>query len=154
MRPRQAFQLYPIGYVRRKPDALQIEILPPYIPGLLGLKHYSHVVVVWWANQNDTPDARSRLQSAPPYTPERLMGVFATRSPARPNPLALTTCEILAVNEDEGIIHIRNIDALDNTPVLDLKAYFPTTDRVEYYHLPYWLTDWPEWFPPEGLGLP
>jgi tRNA-Thr(GGU) m(6)t(6)A37 methyltransferase TsaA len=139
--------------VRRTDGSTCIELLPAYIPGLLGLKHFSHVVVAWWANQSDHPEARKTLTTCPPYTPEREMGVFATRSPLRPNPIGLTTCEILAVNEEEGILTVHSIDALDNTPVIDLKAYYPTTDRVKDYRLPAWLSDWPEWIPPEGLGL-
>ena len=134
-------------------DSTWIELLPAYVPGLLGLEHFSHVVVVWWANQNDKPEARKTLTTCPPYTPEREMGVFATRSPSRPNPIGLTTCEILSVNEEEGILKVRNIDALDKTPVIDLKAYYPTTDRVQDYRLPDWLAGWPEWIPPEGLGI-
>lgn len=153
MQPRQAFFIHPIGFVRRSTDSTWIELLPAFIPGLLGLEHYSHVVVVWWANQNDNPEARKTLSTRPPYTPEREMGVFATRSPSRPNPIGLTTCEILSVNEEEGILTVRNIDALDNTPVIDLKAYYPTTDRVQDYRLPDWLAGWPEWIPPEGLGI-
>lgn len=153
VRPRQSFQIHPVGFVRRSEGSTWIEILPPFIPGLQGLAHYSHVVVIWWANQNDTSDARKTLVTHPPYTPEREMGVFATRSPSRPNPISLTTCKIVSVDEVQGILSIQSIDALDNTPVIDIKAYFPTSDRVKDYHLPAWLSDWPEWFPPEGLGL-
>jgi len=48
---------------------------------------------------------------------------------------------------------VQNIDALDGTPVIDLKAYFPVSDRVKDARLPDWLVGWPEWFPEEGLGL-
>jgi len=153
VRPRQAFEVHPIGYVHRTDDSTWIELLPAFIPGLLGLKHFSHVMVVWWANQNDNRDARKTLTTHPPYNPEREMGVFATRSPYRPNPVGLTTCEVLSVNEKEGILTVRSIDALDKTPVIDLKAYYPTADRVKDYRLPDWLADWPEWFPPEGLEI-
>jgi len=153
VRPRQSFEIHPVGFVRHSEGSTWIEILPPYIPGLMGLEHYSHVVVVWWASQNDNPVTRKTLTTCPPYTPELEMGVFATRSPRRPNPIGLTTCEILSVDVVRGILTIRNIDALDKTPVIDLKAYFPTTDRVKDYRLPSWLSDWPEWFPSEGLGL-
>ncbi len=153
VRPNQSFEIHPIGFVRRSEGSTWIEILPPNIPGLLGLEHYSHVVVIWWANRNDNPDARKTLTTRPPYTPDRELGVFATRSPYRPNPVSLTTCEVLSVDVEKGILIVKNIDALDNTPVIDLKAYFPTTDRVKDCRLPSWLPDWPEWFPTDGLGL-
>jgi len=50
-------------------------------------------------------------------------------------------------------VRLRNIDALDGSPVLDLKAYFPVVDRVQDAHIPGYLTGWPEWLPESGIGL-
>ena len=57
------------------------------------------------------------------------------------------------MDEAGGQVQVQNIDALDGTPVIDLKAYFPVSDRVKDARLPDWLVGWPEWFPEEGLGL-
>jgi tRNA (Thr-GGU) A37 N-methylase len=82
-----------------------------------------------------------------------LTGIFATRAPHRPNPITLTTCKILSVDETNGVVQVAEIDALDGSPVIDLKAYFPVCDRVQDVRIPDWLAGWPEWMPAEGLGL-
>ena len=151
--PEAAFFIRPIGTVRREEEGLFIDLFEPYRPGLRHLGEFSHVIVLWWAALNDTPEARSHLIANPPYEPRLPTGVFACRSPRRPNPLLLTTCRLVAVDVDRGRVQVQNIDALDGTPVIDLKAYFPVADRVKDARLPDWLTGWPEWFPEEGLGL-
>ena len=59
------------------------------------------------------------------------MGIFATRAPLRPNPIALSTAEVLDIDQANGILRLAYIDALDGTPVLDIKPYTPSLDRVE-----------------------
>jgi tRNA-Thr(GGU) m(6)t(6)A37 methyltransferase TsaA len=147
------YQVYPIGYVRRYDDGIQVEILEPFRPALKQLDHFSHVIVLWWVDQLDDEDMRSIMQAEPPYAEGIMTGVFACRSPCRPNPIALTTCEILGIDEAAGIVRIANIDAYDGTPILDLKAYAPVCDRVREVSMPEWLSDWPEWMPEEGIGL-
>ncbi|MNN86993.1 putative tRNA (adenine(37)-N6)-methyltransferase [compost metagenome] len=71
--------------------------------------------------------------------------MFATRSPVRPNPLGLTVARILSVDLDQGIVEVSGLDAYPGTPVLDIKAYFPSTDRVRQVRVPEWATSWGEW---------
>ena len=148
-----SFAIHPIGRVRRAEEGLFIDVFGLYRPGLHLLGDFSHVIVLWWAADNDTPEARSHLSAHPNYEPHLPTGVFACRSPRRPNPLLVTTCRLLGVDEERGHVQVQNIDALDGTPVIDLKAYFPVSDRVRDARLPDWLVGWPEWFPEEGLGL-
>ena len=148
-----AFEIFPIGHVRRDDDGIRLEVLEPYRPALKELDEFSHVIALWWADQVADDECRQVLQCNPPYAEDHLTGVFATRSPLRPNPVAATTCKILSSDEEAGVVRIAEIDALDGTPVLDLKAYFPVCDRVREAHIPAWLSDWPEWMPDEGLGL-
>jgi tRNA-Thr(GGU) m(6)t(6)A37 methyltransferase TsaA len=147
------FEVFPIGYVRRRDGGVFIDILEAYRPALHLLGHFSHVMVLWWATLNDAPEARQHTLSRPPYALDRPTGVFACRSSRRPNPILLTTCRILRVDEEAGVVQVGNIDAFDGSPVIDLKAYFPASDRVKDAHLPEWLVDWPEWQPEEGQGL-
>ena len=72
------------------------------------------------------------------------MGIFATRSPARPNPIALTAVEVIQIDYENGIIRIAYTDANDGTPVLDLKPYTPSIDRVESPDVPDWCAHWPK----------
>jgi tRNA-Thr(GGU) m(6)t(6)A37 methyltransferase TsaA len=149
----QTYQVHPIGVVCRTDDGIYLEIGKSFRPGLGQLDRFSHVMVLWWADQFDNPEWRQNLQCRPPYAEEHVTGVFATRAPYRPNPVALTTCKLLAVDQERGLVQVADIDAFDGTPIVDLKAYFPVCDRVAEAHIPEWLSDWPEWMPEEGTGL-
>lgn len=116
------FTMRPIGEVQNvegKPVALKIA--DEYVEGLEGLEHCSHVMVLWWFDQNDTPEKRRTLK-VHPCGDERnpLTGVFATRSPRRPNLVAVTICKVLSV--EDGVVTIDKIDAFDGTPIIDLKS--------------------------------
>jgi tRNA-Thr(GGU) m(6)t(6)A37 methyltransferase TsaA len=147
------FEVTPIGTIHRERDYVEIKITEPYRPALKQLDHFSHVMVFWWANLFDNDEARVMLRTTPPYAPEHECGVFATRSPYRPNPIMMTTCTLLSMDDEEGIVKIAEIDAFDGTAVVDLKAYFPVCDRVKEASIPAWLSDWPDWMPEEGIGL-
>lgn len=147
------YQMHAIGTVQREDGAVCLEIAAPYRPALLNLDRFSHVMVFWWPQHVDTEAYRGVLQVDPPYAAEHRSGVFATRSPVRPNPIAMTTCKLLGVDEAAGVVRVANIDAFDGTPIVDLKAYFPVCDRVRTAHIPPWLSDWPAWMPEDGIGL-
>lgn len=149
----QTFQLSPIGHVHRSENSIHLEILEPFRPALKQLDHFSHVIVFWWAHKHDNDRSRNIMQTKPPYAKEVLTGVFATRAEYRPNPIAMTICKMLKVDEKNGIIQVADIDAFDGTPIVDLKAYFPVCDRVKDAKIPEWLSDWPEWMPEKGMGL-
>lgn len=138
------YQLKPIGKVKNDDSGAFIELEPEYIPGLQALNGFSHINVVWWFSDCDNQSDRNILQTEQPYkNAPTVMGVFATRSPVRPNPIALTTSEIISIDFNKGIIRITFIDANDNTPVLDLKPYTPSFDRVETPGIPAWCSEWP-----------
>ena len=116
------FTMRPIGRVQNvegKPVALRIK--KEYVDGLDGLEHCSHVMVLWWFDKNDTPEKRGTLKVHPCGDDRNpLTGVFATRSPRRPNLVAVTVCKVLSV--EDGVVTIDAIDAFDGTPILDLKS--------------------------------
>jgi len=100
---------------------VQLEIFEAYQEGLHRLDQCSHVQVLWWFHGNDTPEKRTILKVHPRGNKENpLTGVFATHSPARPNLIAVTVCEIISVCD--GVVTIDSIDAFDNSPILDLKS--------------------------------
>lgn len=114
------FKVYPIGYVRKSAGKTMIEVDKKYQPGLMGLEKFPEVWVLYWFDQNDTPQKRSILQVHPrgdSRNPKR--GVFATHSPVRPNLIAMSRCKIISVKDN--VIEIDGIDAFADTPVLDLK---------------------------------
>jgi tRNA-Thr(GGU) m(6)t(6)A37 methyltransferase TsaA len=147
------FMMKSIGTVRRSSSGIRLEIDESFRPALRQLGSFSHVMVFWWAGRNDNDEYRGMLQTRPPYAEEHLTGVFATRSPYRPNPVAMTTCRLESVDEDAGFVEVADIDAFDGTQIVDLKAYFPVCDRVKTAHIPAWLSDWPDWMPDDGIGL-
>lgn len=114
------YTVYPIGWVRKAEGKTTIVIDKKYQPALLGVEELSEIWVLYWFDRNDTPARRSILQVHPRGNPANpLRGVFATRSPVRPNLIALSRCKILSVKEN--VIELEDIDALPDTPVLDLK---------------------------------
>lgn len=152
MHSQPSLTLTAIGRIARDADGVRLEVAAPFRPALVGLGHFSHMIALWWPDQLDS-DWLATLQSEPPYAPGHVTGVFASRAPYRPNPVALTVCPILRVDEAAGIVRVADIDALDGSPLFDLKAYFPVCDRVQAARIPAWLADWPDWLPEEGLGL-
>ena len=115
-------------------DALEATIVfePPYrnADALRGLEGFSHLWLVWVFDQ------AIRKEWSPTVRPPRLggnarMGVFATRSPFRPNPIALSAVKLdhVELTADLGpVIHIRGADLMDGTPILDIKPYIPYAD--------------------------
>jgi tRNA-Thr(GGU) m(6)t(6)A37 methyltransferase TsaA len=93
-----------------------LEILPEFAPGLADIDGFSHLFVLWVFDRDDGFD----LVSTPP-SDRRPHGVFATHAPRRPNPIALTVVELL--RRDGASLHVRGIDMLDGTPILDIKPY-------------------------------
>lgn len=138
------FTLHSIGQVRSNDNGTFIEVDKKYIPALQSLDGFSHINVIWWFSDCDNEKSRTTLQTISPYkdSPET-MGIFATRSPERPNPIALTTVEIIHIDFEKGIIQVTFIDANDNSPVLDIKPYTPSLDRVEAPSVPAWCSNWP-----------
>ncbi len=134
----------PIGKINVNEDGMFIKLEQKYIPALQALNGFSHLNVIWWFSDFDNEEVRNTLETTQPYkkAPE-VMGIFATRSPVRPNPLALTAVQVIHIDYEKGIIQIAYIDANDNTPVLDIKPYTPSLDRVENPSMPEWCSHWP-----------
>lgn len=132
------FKLYPVGRVQKKDKSITLRIFDKYADALKGLDGFSHVWVLYWFDRNDTPRKRSILQVHPRGNRENpLTGVFACRSPVRPNLIALSLCRILSVKA--GVVDIDKIDAFDASPILDLKPYAPGIDRpAKDIRLPDW----------------
>ena len=93
-----------------------LEILPEYEPGLADIEGFSHLFIIWAFDRSD-----GFQLFGPTPADDRPHGVFATRSPRRPNPIALTVVELL--HRDGAKLHVRGIDMLDGTPILDIKPY-------------------------------
>jgi tRNA-Thr(GGU) m(6)t(6)A37 methyltransferase TsaA len=148
---KREFRLTPIGAIEAANGRFRLKIDSPYREGLRALDGFSHVQVLWWADQVDTEEMREALDAGKPYkkAPEHT-GIFATRSPARPNPIALTPVPVLAIDHAEGTIDVAFVDADNGTPILDLKPYHPAVDRIREVATPAWCAHWPEWYEESG----
>jgi tRNA-Thr(GGU) m(6)t(6)A37 methyltransferase TsaA len=137
--PSQILTLHPIGFVHSPYDSTAdipkglgvqheaegvLRILPEFAAGLLDIEGFSHLYVLWAFDRSQGFDLTGR----PPFD-ERPHGVFATRSPRRPNPIGLTTVRLL--RRDGGDLHVRGVDMLDGTPILDLKPYMSSVPVEE-----------------------
>ena len=101
---------------RMSEEISEIEIHPDFSDGLLKIEQNKYLIVLYWAHLAK----RDILKTIPPAAKE-LHGVFASRSPGRPNPLSLCIAELI---EREGnILRVKNIDALDGSSVIDIKPY-------------------------------
>lgn len=133
--------LRPIGHVRNsvarpRPHGWEkvestIDVLPEHALRLTGLDSYSHIVVTFYMD----------LAPAAPEQPDQITlarggayGIFATRSQLRPNHLGVSVVPLLVI--DGTTIHVRGLDAIDGTPVLDIKPYLPEYDSVPGARVP------------------
>ena len=116
----------------------EIEIDPALGEGLEGLEEFSHIWILWWLDRSQK--APSSLKVRPEGRPEKpLVGLFATRSPRRPNPIALTAVQLLA---REGTrLRVSGLDAARGTPVLDIKPYLRRGDCIPEATMAHWVDE-------------
>jgi len=101
-----------------------------------GLEDFSHVIVIWWMHQAASTQLPAKIH--PMGKPERpLVGLFATRSPRRPNPLGKATVKLL--KRKGQILKVKGLDAIDGTPVIDIKPYIPGYDSPADAKVPKWI---------------
>jgi tRNA-Thr(GGU) m(6)t(6)A37 methyltransferase TsaA len=138
--------LRPIGWVVRGPACppedgweervAEVEVDAAWAGALDGIDEFSHVWLIWWLDRMDEPPATMHVH---PERREELpeVGIFATRSPHRPNPLALTVVELL---ERQGRrLRVRGLDACQGTPILDIKPYLRRGDLIPEATVSDWL---------------
>ena len=115
----------------------KITINPEYSGSLSGLEGFSHIIVIWWQHRVDF--SRKLTDTLHPRGDESLplTGRFATRSPHRPNPLGLAIVRLLSV--EGNILAVQGLDAIDGSPVLDIKPYIPGSDTVKDATTPAWI---------------
>lgn len=101
-----------------------IEIFHEYVDGLTDLEGFSHIILLYHFHRS-----RKFSLTVRPYMDDVEHGVFATRSPSRPNPIGISVVRLISVHEN--IIEIRDVDILDGTPLLDIKPYVPDFDIKE-----------------------
>ncbi|MBN2549193.1 MAG: tRNA (N6-threonylcarbamoyladenosine(37)-N6)-methyltransferase TrmO [Anaerolineales bacterium] len=106
-------------------NELTLEVFPQFTDGLKGIKRASHLIILYWGDRAK----RYTLQSPTPFS-KIPVGVFASRSPNRPNPIAFYVANL--VRHEGNLLIVRGVDALDGSPLLDIKAYSPALDSYPH----------------------
>jgi tRNA-Thr(GGU) m(6)t(6)A37 methyltransferase TsaA len=116
----------------------EITLSPKYEEGLEGIEEYSHVLVLFWLSRVP-PNARGRRLKIHPRSRMDLprVGIFATRTQYRPNPIGLTQVRLL--KRDKNTLRVKGLDALNGTPVLDIKPISPRTEIPAKIRVPDWV---------------
>jgi excinuclease ABC subunit A len=112
------------------------------IGDIKNLNSCSHIKIFWWFNRFDKSEYRKTTLVNPPYEKAPRSGVFATRSPVRPNPIAMTTARILRITENE--IYVTELDCFEGTPLIGILPYQKDNDYIEKVRVPEWLEHWPQ----------
>ena len=110
------------GRQPRPAPLCRASVFPEFIEGLASLNGFSHLILLYWLGQ----EARVELTLRPPFDPAP-RGVFATRSPRRPNPIGLSVVAFEGF-DDSATLRVRYLDCVDGTSLLDIKPYLPSTD--------------------------
>jgi tRNA-Thr(GGU) m(6)t(6)A37 methyltransferase TsaA len=130
-------EVYFIGVVEKAGEEAKVKIFPEFCEGLRGVEEYSHLIVLYWIHLRDTAkDRRTLLVYPKRHAVNKLTGVFACRSPSRPNPIGL--CVVELVERKGCILAVKGLDALENSPILDIKPYIPKKDSVQKACTPEW----------------
>jgi tRNA-Thr(GGU) m(6)t(6)A37 methyltransferase TsaA len=136
MRKRHSLELKPIGIIHspykntgaapyqgcKSEEISQIEVFKEFEEGLKDIEGFSHIIVIYWFHKSQG----YHLLVKTPWD-DSLHGLFTTRSPHRPCPLGLTVVELVA--REKNILKVKGLDAIDGTPLLDIKPYIPGVDE-------------------------
>jgi len=146
--PASSITLRPIGHVRSgyadpqdvshthlgwTADTAQIQLLGKHAGALEGLTGYSHVIILFWVHR-----ARDWKMPKDHHKPPHVK-VFATRMPVRPNPIGMSVVQLLDFSPKTGELRVKGLDALNGTPVLDIKPYIPNFDSYPDAQIPEWV---------------
>jgi len=131
-----------IGVVESSGELSRVKIFPEFCVGLQGLNNFSHIIILYWLHLRDNKEERSVLQVVPrrhPGAPQ--VGVFASRSPSRPNPIGFCVTELTKI--EDCTLTVRGLDALEGSPIIDVKPYIPRADSISNARVPEWTSRGP-----------
>ena len=132
-----------VGFVETSHSGhADIRIYPRYEAALKGVNGFSHLIILYWLHLRDTMKDRATLRVVSRKhrgAPE--MGAFGTRSPSRPNPIGLCVVKLKRVRG--LLLKVEDLDAMKNTPIIDIKPYLPRADRRFKVKTPRWVNRGP-----------
>ena len=118
-------------------DVSKIVIDEQYTQGLIGLSEFSHLIVVFYLDKANFNVEKHLIRRPQNREDMPMVGILSQRAKDRPNSIGITSVEIISVNQN--IITVKGLDAIDNTPVLDIKPYYPMYDSRENAVVPEWV---------------
>ena len=132
-----------IGVVEKPgEEEAKVRIFPEFCAGLKGTSDFSHLIILYWLHLRDNAEQRRTLLVTPKkHAVKTEIGVFACRSPSRPNPIALCVVELLKV--EDCILTVKGLDALADSPIVDIKPYLPRADLILKPRVPEWTNHGP-----------
>ncbi|MEM3581499.1 MAG: tRNA (N6-threonylcarbamoyladenosine(37)-N6)-methyltransferase TrmO [Candidatus Bathyarchaeia archaeon] len=131
-------EVYFIGVVEKAgEDEAKIRIFPEFCSGLKGVEEFSHLIVLYWFHLRDNEtDRRTLLVFPRRHRINVEKGVFACRSPSRPNPIGL--CIVELVGRENCTLIVKGLDAMEGSPIIDIKPYIPHHNAVQDARIPEW----------------
>jgi len=133
-----------IGVVEKAgEEEAKVRVFQEFCAGLKGIKDFSHLIILYWIHLRDNEEERRTLLVFPrKHAVNVETGVFASRSPSRPNPIGLCVIELLKV--EECILTVKGLDALQGSPIIDIKPYIPKADAISNARVPEWTRQGPK----------
>ena len=118
-------------------EEAKVRVFPEFCDAVKGIAGFSHIIVLYWIHLRDNEKERSVLQVVPRrHTRNVKVGVFACRSPSRPNPIGLCVVELMKA---EGCtLTLKGLDAFEGSPIIDIKPYIPRADSIPNARVPKW----------------
>lgn len=127
-----------IGVVEKAGEQeAKVRIFPKYCAGLKNMDEFSHLIILYWIHLRDKEEERRTLKVFPRRHAVNVeVGVFACRSPSRPNPIGLCVVKLMKVKG--CVLTVNGLDALKDSPIIDIKPYIPRADSVPNARVPEW----------------
>lgn len=131
-------ELHFIGIVEKAGEQeARVRIFPKFCAGLKGIEDFSHLIILYWIHLRDNKEERQTLLVFPRrHAVNVKTGVFACRSPSRPNPIGLCAVKLLKI--EQCTLTVKNLDALEDSPIIDIKPYIPKADSIPNARVPAW----------------
>ena len=123
-------------------EEARVQIFPEFCDALKGIDGFSYIIILYWIHLRDNEKERNVLQVIPKrHTADVKVGVFACRSPSRPNPIGLCVAKLIKV--EDCLLIVEGLDALEDSPIIDIKPYIPRADSISDARVPEWTRQGP-----------
>ncbi|NHJ32442.1 MAG: tRNA (N6-threonylcarbamoyladenosine(37)-N6)-methyltransferase TrmO [Asgard group archaeon] len=139
----------PIGFVRNDvlhpfyhgwgEEVSEIVVNKEYAKGLIGLEGFSHAIIIFYMHQATYNEERHLVRHPQEREERPMIGIFAQRAKHRPNPIGITAVQIISV--ENNILTVKGLDAINDTPILDIKPYYPDFDMRKDAQTPEWVQE-------------